>query len=368
MTVANFVRLAVGSMPTMDLKTGELAQAPFYDGLIFHKVWPNQLIQSGSPTGSGEDGVGYVFPDEFVMGASHDAAGVLSMANIGPNSNSSQFFITLDEDTSLNWRHTVFGRVVEGMSVVSAMGSADLKADGESPVAPVKINSVEIVRQGAAANAWDEMVPPLPLLSYNPMSLEPVASGSSFELFFTRRPFTRNYLARTSDLAVWHMLGSRGETVADSVQESFIRTDVPTNGANFYRATEDQKVIPTDMEGYTLRLIPFLLPSYTVKLGADFAGTYSHFYGSIEYKGTMSYRWYDLENVCSLHLIFDYNLVTYRNTSGGIVYVPNQPQQLSLVYTTATSGTFMVHYYRPNTAWDAYPDQVMSGTFFLTPP
>jgi cyclophilin family peptidyl-prolyl cis-trans isomerase len=369
MTVANFVRLAEGTIPTMDLSNGDVENRPFYDGITFHRVSPGFVIQGGSPNGLGTDGPGYAFPDEFAPGKSHNAAGVLSMANSGPNSNGSQFFVTLGRATNLDWRHSVFGSVVEGLSVVTAIGSADLVPGTETPVAPVVINGIEIVRQGAAAEAWDESAQLLPVMSYQPMTIEPAAEADKVELFFLRRPFSRNYLSSTTSLSGWNLLGSRGETTAAAKTESFIRSNSGELGRRLYRMIEDQKVLPVSRPGLTLRFFPPSdLPSYSVTLGADFDGTYTHVdTGGTTRQGSITYRWYEQATVDVLNIIFDLNLITYRNSAGQIVYVPNQPQQLSLFFNSAISGTFSVHYYRPNSSWDAYPDLVLQGgTFILT--
>lgn len=135
LTVCNFVGLAEG---TLDAAKGK----PFYDGLIFHRVIADFMIQGGDPTGTGSGGPGYRFPDEIVESLRHDGPGVLSMANAGPGTNGSQFFITHLETPWLDGKHTVFGRVVEGQEVVNAIQQGD------------KMKSVKIIRTGKEANAF----------------------------------------------------------------------------------------------------------------------------------------------------------------------------------------------------------------------
>ncbi len=117
-TVANFAGLANGTKEWVDPKTREKTTRPFYDGLIFHRVISGFMIQGGCPLGRGTGGPGYRFDDEFHPELRHDKAGMLSMANSGPNSNGSQFFITVVPTPHLDKRHSVFGQVVEGLDVV----------------------------------------------------------------------------------------------------------------------------------------------------------------------------------------------------------------------------------------------------------
>jgi peptidyl-prolyl cis-trans isomerase A (cyclophilin A) len=144
-TVANFVGLADGTKEWTDPSSLQRVKRPFYDGLRFHRVIDGFMIQGGCPLGTGTGGPGYQFADEFGPGLRHDQEGLLSMANAGPNTNGSQFFVTLAATPWLDQRHAIFGKVIDGMEVVRRIGQA-ATGPNDRPLTDVVIETVRIER------------------------------------------------------------------------------------------------------------------------------------------------------------------------------------------------------------------------------
>jgi peptidyl-prolyl cis-trans isomerase A (cyclophilin A) len=142
-TVRNFVELAQGAREWKDPRNGQTTTGRLYDGTIFHRVITNFMIQGGDPLGTGTGGPGYKFGDEFHPDLSFDRPFLLAMANAGPGTNGSQFFITTVPTPWLTGKHTIFGEVIEGQDIVDAISRVDTRP-GDRPVKDVVLESVEI--------------------------------------------------------------------------------------------------------------------------------------------------------------------------------------------------------------------------------
>jgi peptidyl-prolyl cis-trans isomerase A (cyclophilin A) len=143
-TVDNFIGLATGAKAWTDPETEEKVEGePLYEDLIFHRIIEGFMIQGGDPTGTGRGGPGYTFDDEFHDDLTHDGPGILSMANRGPDTNGSQFFITLDAQPHLDGRHAVFGEVTDGMDVVEEIGNVPTDRN-DMPKEDVVLESIDV--------------------------------------------------------------------------------------------------------------------------------------------------------------------------------------------------------------------------------
>ncbi len=189
MTVANFVALAEGKMETGEREPGQ----PFYDGLKFHRVIEDFMIQGGDPQGTGMGGPGYQFDDEFHPELRHSGPGILSMANSGPGTNGSQFFITHKETSWLDDRHSVFGHVVEGQSVVDSIKQDDV------------MEQVKIIRVGKEAKNFD--APKVFVEAQDNMKKEREAKEAKFAEDFAK--LVAN--AKTTDSGLQYIVKKEGE-------------------------------------------------------------------------------------------------------------------------------------------------------------
>jgi cyclophilin family peptidyl-prolyl cis-trans isomerase len=213
LTCANFVGLAEGSQAYMCPTSGAVKAGSYYDGLIFHRVITNFMIQGGCPLGTGGSGPGYAFPDEFTNTLRHASAGVLSMANSGPQSNGSQFFITTVATPHLDDVHSVFGSVVDGMAVVRAIESTPVISN--RPVTDVVMHSVRIVRIGAAAEAFSVTNQPLPVVS--PLSIDLEVDSTRVVVSCVHSNYVEIKPFRSEDLGSWQLITSVYNSMSDQV-------------------------------------------------------------------------------------------------------------------------------------------------------
>lgn len=154
LTVANYVALAEGNHPSMSVDS--LKGKPYYDGLLFHRVMKGFMIQGGDFSGTGSGQVGYKFDQEIVDTLLHNEQGILSMANAGPNTNGAQFFIMDKATPSLDGKYNVFGKVIEGLTVIDSIAGVDVNAQANNrPLEDVKMQTIRIIRKGKAAKKWD---------------------------------------------------------------------------------------------------------------------------------------------------------------------------------------------------------------------
>jgi peptidylprolyl isomerase len=168
LSVANYVALAEGKQEKL---VDSLKGKPFYDGLVFHRVIKDFMIQGGDPSGTGGGSIGYKFNQEVNDTLKHDEKGILSMANAGPNTNGSQFFIMHKENPSLDMRYNVFGKVIEGLAVIDTIANV-ATADRDRPIEDVVMTSVKIIRKGKEAKKYD---------AYETFELESAASDKKLE-------------------------------------------------------------------------------------------------------------------------------------------------------------------------------------------
>ena len=269
-TVANFVTLADGSRPWLDERSGMVSTTrpamPFYDGITFHRVVDDagfRIIQGGSRKGDGSDGPGYTFPDEFQASVpesfQHDSAYQLSMANSGLNTNGSQFFITGGAIPSLNGKHTVFGKVVSGSSVIEAILTAQTDSN-DKPLTPITIQHVVIRKVGTEASRFNPSRIALPKVAASKFRSK-ITPGVSAVLNFNQPPRSLLHLwASENGGTTWNDIGTRfigaGERAATGVQLSLAST--PTSAQLQFRPIvttyPSDSIVPSSLSNQQLYL------------------------------------------------------------------------------------------------------------------
>ena len=183
-TVGNLVGLVEGSRAWVDFPAARVRSNNFYTGLTFHRTIADTLIQTGSRNGEGTDGPGYVFSDEFVDTLRHDRAGLLSMANGGPDTNGSQFFVTLQAFPGLDDRNSVFGEVVNGLGIVADIANV-ATGTNDRPLVDVVVTNCFITRNGIAANAFNATAAALALPRVRDARIEMQPGPTDSEILLT---------------------------------------------------------------------------------------------------------------------------------------------------------------------------------------
>jgi peptidyl-prolyl cis-trans isomerase A (cyclophilin A) len=211
--VANFVGLASGQRAWLDLVTGVARTDPFYNGVTFHRVISGFIIQGGSRNGQGTDGPGYAFTDQFSAGLNFNGSWVLAMANSGPDSNGSQFFVTVAPYTSGNNTYVIFGHVVSGTNVVAAINHVATDSN-DKPLTNVVMQQVVIRRVGEAAQALDINVQGLPVVTNIPLKIS--QGPGKVSLTFSNRAYADNQWYSSTNLSSWNENSFGIEIVAPS--------------------------------------------------------------------------------------------------------------------------------------------------------
>jgi peptidyl-prolyl cis-trans isomerase A (cyclophilin A) len=206
-TCANFIGLASGKRPWIDVTNGAVrTNRPFYDGLTFHRLIHNFVIQGGSPNGQGTDGPGYTILDEYHPDLRHSSDYVISMAKSGfPNTGGSQFFITLAATPNLNDKHSVFGKVISGTTIIDGFKNASLfpTGAGDKPVTPIVINSVVISGPSYAGFDINAASLRLPRVGSTNMRIARDATAATMTATFDRQAQTDYMFIQSPDLSVW---------------------------------------------------------------------------------------------------------------------------------------------------------------------
>lgn len=280
-SVANFIGLAEGSRAWIDSTTGAIHSGePFYNGLHYHRVIAGFMSQLGSRKGDGTDGPGYSFRDEFSSGLSHSSAYIVSMANSGPNTNGSQFFITAEATAWLDGKHTIFGSIVSGTSVCDAINNTAVT--NSVPNTPVVINSITIRREGAAANVFDITAQGLPTVSrpsgklvVNPAvsaawnADQPQTEGTVFTSF------------KSTNLSTWSSLNATTLYLGSTSQSSFSLGTAQESKA-FFNLAAASHPSPTTVSSYANRTL-------TVSALTSLGGTMVFVFNSSASGGTFQF-------------------------------------------------------------------------------
>lgn len=350
--VANFIGLAAGQRSWLDLPSGLVKTNPFYNGTTFHRVIAGFMNQGGSRNALGTDGPGYQFVDEFNPGLRHDAFGVLSMANSGPDSNGSQYFITVAPTSWLNDVHTVFGRLYGGSNVVYAINHVATGAN-DKPLTNVVVNGITIRRIGTAANAFDIGTNNLPLVTN--LNLKITKAGTNVSLTFSNRLYADTRIYNAGGLTNWSAT-KPGIDLSGTPTNSTTQAMVGSN--QFFRAAQimypSSTFAPKTIAGRMLTIIYTngFSGSNVVWMGTSTPGTYA-------YNGTAG----PLYSIYWSQEPFNGKLWPI-----GFVGVLDFDLTANLNFDTATGGSFKGVHYGPPFYYPYAPNATnVGGRFTLSP-
>ncbi|EDY83990.1 peptidyl-prolyl cis-trans isomerase, cyclophilin-type domain protein [Verrucomicrobiia bacterium DG1235] len=357
---ASFVGLAEGSTNVWDDASGAAVNFPFFDGLIFHAVEDGFYIQSGDPNGDdplNEDinhGPGYAFPDEASPYIGHDIAGTLSMANSGPNTNGSQFFITLDAANDLDGLHNAFGTIVSGMETVQAIGAVDVDENNQ-PTTDVSINTVTILRIGEDAEAFNPSLHLFPT-SY-PADIDLLyLRGTGPVLRVNAEEKSRYVVASAIDLVDWQDSAYlAGDFEAAKTHDLLFTEDITSeNPKKFLNVSEIQGHVSLDASGAELVITTQTSGDPYIET-IDFSSGFKGLYSLPEDSWIIEYRWYE---------------ISQNRTQVEIEFIDtNATTPIIQYYLDWTDGTVYIRDATPDVIEEGDPDNwVLEGTFtFVTP-
>jgi cyclophilin family peptidyl-prolyl cis-trans isomerase len=322
--VASFIGLATGQRTWLDLPAGIARTNPFYNGLTFHRVITNFVIQAGSPNGLGTDGPGYAFVDEITNTLQFNKFGVLAMANSGPDSNGSQFFVlATNASPSLNNGYTIFGQLFGGSNVVAAINLVPTDASNK-PLTNVYLNNINIRRIGIAADAFDITAQALPVVTN--LNLTIARADTNVSLTFSNRLYADNRLYNSTNLVNW-TANQLGIETAAPVSNTNVQNILAL--AQFFRAAQIQYAgstfAPKSLFGktFTLFYATGLNATNILNFNSSGGGTYAY---TTNAPGTiLGYIWHQ----------FPYNGQIVPIRFSGLY-----DQGFSMHFNTATTGTF----------------------------
>jgi peptidyl-prolyl cis-trans isomerase A (cyclophilin A) len=344
-TSANFIGLATGQRAWLDLPSGRARTNAFYNGLTFHRVIAGFMNQGGSPNGLGTDGPGYVFTDEFSPKLVFNSFGVLAMANSGPNSDGSQFFVTVEPFATGNNVYSIFGSLTSGSNVVYAINHVATDANNK-PLTNVVMQQVSIRRVGTAAQAFTINAQGLPVVTNLPLKI--ASTASQVTLSFTNRQYADNRLYWATNLTGTWTSDELGVEITTPVSNNVQQAKAAP--CSFYSLAQIQYAsstfAPKTMCGRTLTLNFTNGLTGTMTIAFDSAGGGNYTYPPYSPGTVMSYSWTQ-----------DY----FHGWLWPIYLSGGPPLTALLEFASNTSGTYS------GTCYDTNPYEV-DGHFSLTGP